>query len=148
MACLSGVQGARSPVQIARSTVQGARSPVRSARSPVMGGPFRSWTPAGGCRPSRLACDRTRNSMDAPMPCTQRGVPLWQRAQEHALRLLKRQTHSAHASCRYHSGRHSKQEAPMGHDTHFLSRLTRVPDADVELAMSLYRDVPLVRSVV
>lgn len=36
----------------------------------------------------------------------------------------------------------------MGHDAHFLSRLARVSDADVELAMSLYRDVPLVRSVV
>lgn len=36
----------------------------------------------------------------------------------------------------------------MAHDTHFLSRLSRVSDADVELAMSLYRDVPSVRELV
>lgn len=36
----------------------------------------------------------------------------------------------------------------MGHDIHFLSRLSRVSDADVDLAMSLYRDVSTVRELV
>ena len=35
----------------------------------------------------------------------------------------------------------------MGHDTHFLTRLSRVSQGHVDLALSLYRDVSLVRDV-
>src|SRR5262245_61900284 len=34
---------------------------------------------------------------------------------------------------------------PMRHDPHFLERLDRVATPQVELALSLYRDAPLVR---
>jgi hypothetical protein len=34
-----------------------------------------------------------------------------------------------------------------GHDSHFLSRLDRLSDAHVALALSLYRDAPLVKTI-
>ena len=37
---------------------------------------------------------------------------------------------------------------PMGHDLHFLSRLERLDDHLVDYAMSLYRNVPLVKAIV
>src|SRR5437868_5822278 len=37
--------------------------------------------------------------------------------------------------------------APTGHQHHFLSRLDRVSAPQVELALSLYRDVPLLRFI-
>src|SRR5690606_28401917 len=45
------------------------------------------------------------------------------------------------------SPRPPRRSEPMSHATHFLSRLERIEPAEVELAMSLYRDTPLVKEL-
>jgi hypothetical protein len=58
------------------------------------------------------------------------------------------QEHEHHQTCRSFSSQNSDYHAVTGsHDEHFLRRLDRLPTSQVELALGLYRDHELVKSL-